>query len=125
LLVQSGIYDAFVTQFLEKVKSITKRMGNRAWTQFNYPQSDGLTRRTAMNPKSMMGSVISAHHLQRIHNIVEKRGSGTILMGGEPLKDRSSLYGFDFSRGSFYPPTVISDVSLEDSLWKCSDRSLC
>ncbi|KAI0249943.1 aldehyde dehydrogenase [Lactifluus subvellereus] len=100
LLVQSGIYDAFVTQFLEKVKSITKRMGD------------------PMNPKSMMGSVISAHHLQRIHNIVEKRRSGAILMGGEPLKDRSSLDGFDFSRGSFYPPTVIANVSLEDSLWK-------
>lgn len=71
-----------------------------------------------MNPKSMMGSVISAHHLRRIHDIVEKRGSGTILVGGEPLKDRSSLDGFDFSRGSFYPPTVIANVSLEDALWK-------
>jgi len=29
-LVQSGIYDVFVTQFLEKVKSITRRMGDRA-----------------------------------------------------------------------------------------------
>ena len=71
-----------------------------------------------MNHKSMMGSVISTHHLQRIHNIVEKRGSGTVLVGGEPLKDCSSLDGFDFSRGSFYSPTVIADVSLDDALWK-------
>ncbi len=62
--------------------------------------------------------MISAHHLQRIHSMVETRSSGTILTGGEPLKDRSSLDGFNFSRGSFYPPTVIVDVSLKDALWK-------
>ena len=71
-----------------------------------------------MNPQSLMGAIISPHHLQRIHGMVEARSSGTILTGGEPLKDRSSLDGFNFSRGSFYPPTVIADVSLEDNLWK-------
>ena len=30
LLVQSGVYDAFVSQFLDKVRSITSRMGDRA-----------------------------------------------------------------------------------------------
>jgi acyl-CoA reductase-like NAD-dependent aldehyde dehydrogenase len=30
LLVQSSIYEVFVSQFLEKVRSITKRMGDRA-----------------------------------------------------------------------------------------------
>ncbi|KAF8467109.1 aldehyde dehydrogenase [Russula ochroleuca] len=100
LLVQSGVYDTFVSQFLEKAKSITRRMGD------------------PMNPKSTMGSVISSRHLQRIHSMIEQRSSGTILIGGEPLKDRSSLDGFDFSRGSFYPPTVIADVSLDDTLWK-------
>jgi hypothetical protein len=65
-----------------------------------------------------MGSVISARHLQRIHSLVEQRNSGTILVGGEPLKDRSPLDGFNFSRGSFYPPTIIADVSLDDALWK-------
>jgi len=30
LLVQSGVYDAFVSQFLEKVRSIKDRMGDRA-----------------------------------------------------------------------------------------------
>ena len=65
-----------------------------------------------------MGSVISARHLHRIHSLVEQRSSGSILMGGEPLEDRSPLDGFNFSRGSFYPPTIIADVSLDDSLWK-------
>lgn len=71
-----------------------------------------------MNPKVTMGSVISARHLQRIHNLVEQRSSGSILVGGEPLNDRSPLDGFNFSRGSFYPPTVITDVSMGDALWK-------
>ena len=71
-----------------------------------------------MNSKITMGSVISARHLQRIHNLVEQRTSGSILVGGEPLKDRSPFDGFNFSRGSFYPPTVIADVSMDDVLWK-------
>jgi hypothetical protein len=29
LLVQSGVYDAFVSQFLDKARSITRRMGDR------------------------------------------------------------------------------------------------
>ena|SRR6266851_5733293 len=71
-----------------------------------------------MNPKSAMGSVISAHHLERIHSMVAQRNSGTILIGGEPLKGCSSLDDFNFAQGSFYPPTVIADVSLDDALWK-------
>jgi len=30
LLVQSGVYDAFISQLLDKTKSITRRMGDRA-----------------------------------------------------------------------------------------------
>ena len=65
-----------------------------------------------------MRSVTSACHLQRIHSLVQQRISGSILMGGEPLKDRSPFDGFNFSRGSFYPPTVITGVSSDDALWK-------
>ena len=32
LLVQSGVYDAFVSQFLDKARSITRRMGDRAYS---------------------------------------------------------------------------------------------
>lgn len=31
---------------------------------------------------------------------------------------KSSLDGFDFSKGSFLPPTVITDVHTEDELWQ-------
>ena len=50
--------------------------------------------------------------------MVVQRSSGKILIGGEPLKERSSLDGFNFARGSFYPPTVVTDASLDDALWK-------
>lgn len=50
--------------------------------------------------------------------MVVQRSSGKILIGGEPLKERSSLDGFNFARGSFYPPTVITNASLDDALWK-------
>jgi len=30
----------------------------------------------------------------------------------------SDLDGFDFSRGSFYPPTVIADVDVDDEIWQ-------
>ena len=31
---------------------------------------------------------------------------------------KSSLDGFDFSKGSFLPPTVIANVHTEDELWQ-------
>lgn len=34
------------------------------------------------------------------------------------MTGRSSLDGYDLSQGSFYPPTVIADISTEDSLWQ-------
>ncbi|TFY77059.1 hypothetical protein EWM64_g6955 [Hericium alpestre] len=100
LIIQESVYDAFMELFLEKVVSITRRMGN------------------PMNPQSTMGSIISPHHLRRIDETVRRRSSGTILAGGEPMRGTSTLDGFDFSQGSFYPPTVIADVEIEDGVWK-------
>lgn len=65
-----------------------------------------------------MGSIISARHLERIEGMINRRGSTTtILAGGARLVGKSSLDGFDFSKGSFLPPTVISGVEIEDELW--------
>lgn len=30
----------------------------------------------------------------------------------------SELDGFDFSKGSFFPPTVVQDIDTDDELWK-------
>jgi acyl-CoA reductase-like NAD-dependent aldehyde dehydrogenase len=66
-----------------------------------------------------MGTVISAHHLQRVDAMVKRAAkTATILTGGEPLGGTSELDGFDFSRGSFYPPTVITDAETSDEIWQ-------
>ena len=65
-----------------------------------------------------MGTVISLRHLRRIQDMIRRLTSGTILAGGEQMLGTSSLDGFDFSRGSFFPPTVIEGLDTEDELWK-------
>ena len=72
-----------------------------------------------MNPKSTMGTIISSRHLCRIENIVQAHArDGTILAGGKRMLGKSELDGFDFSRGSFFAPTVIGDISTESELWR-------
>ena len=65
-----------------------------------------------------MGSVISSKHLERIEQMVQSRKSGEIVAGGERMTGKSALDDFDFSRGSFYPPTVITDVETQDEIWQ-------
>lgn len=64
-----------------------------------------------------MGTVISEKSLQRISDMIS-RTSGTILIGGERLTGPSPLDGFDLSKGSFFAPTIISDIDTNDELWK-------
>lgn len=100
LIVQTQIYDAFLERFLAKVQSIRRRMGD------------------PLNPKSSMGSVISAKHLERIEGMVGRTRGEVIAGGGGRMIGKSELDGFDFSKGSFYPPTVITDIEVEDELWQ-------
>ena len=64
-----------------------------------------------------MGTVISHRQLERIEALVQ-RGVGTVLTGGKRLTGTSTLDGYDFSRGAFFPPTVITGVPTEDDLWR-------
>ncbi|KIK67819.1 hypothetical protein GYMLUDRAFT_68842 [Collybiopsis luxurians FD-317 M1] len=99
IIVQSQVYDTFMSKFLKKVQSIRARMGD------------------PLNPKSTMGSVISPRQLERIEVMVKRTG-GKIVAGGERMVGKSELDGFDFSHGSFFPPTVIVDIAVEDELWQ-------
>ncbi|KAJ4492017.1 aldehyde dehydrogenase domain-containing protein [Lentinula edodes] len=99
LIVASQIYDAFLSKFLTKARSIRGRMGS------------------PLNPSSTMGSIISMRQLQRIEGMVG-RTQGRIIEGGERMTGISDLDGFDFGGGSFFPPTVITDISVEDELWR-------
>ena len=72
-----------------------------------------------MNPASVMGTIISESHLQRIEKMVgERPATSKILAGGKRLTGLSTLDGFDFSHGLFYPPTVIEGVETHDELWR-------
>ncbi|TFK71764.1 aldehyde dehydrogenase [Pluteus cervinus] len=99
IIVQAEIYDKFLTQFMKKVQHIRDGMGNPS------------------NPACTMGTVISPKHLQRIQDMVN-RSHGKILTGGQRMSGKSELDGFDFSNGSFYPPTVITDVDLKEEIWE-------
>ena len=68
----------------------------------------------------MMGTVISPRHLERIEKLVQRnnRAAGRIVAGGKRMTGRSALDQFDFSQGSFFPPTVIENVSTGDDLWR-------
>lgn len=65
-----------------------------------------------------MGTVINHRQLKRIEQLVQRPGIGKIIAGGRRLTGHSPLDGFDFSKGSFFPPTVITDISTEDDLWR-------
>lgn len=64
-----------------------------------------------------MGTVISLNHLQRIEAMM-KRTKGTLVAGGHRMIGKSDLDGFDFFPGSFFPPTVVTEISSNDELWK-------
>lgn len=98
IIVHEAIYADFMTLFLQKVENIRKGMGN------------------PLNPLSTMGTVISETHLERIHAAVSST-SGKIVAGGQRMSGASPVDGFDLSKGAFYPPTVVTDIPLEDGLW--------
>ena len=67
-----------------------------------------------------MGSVISPRQLVHIENVVKRatKGSAKIVIGGKRMTGTSELDGFDFSKGSFFAPTIVSDVSTNDEIWR-------
>ncbi|KAH8105036.1 aldehyde dehydrogenase [Phellopilus nigrolimitatus] len=99
IIVQENIYEKFISAFLEKTKSITRRIGD------------------PLNHLSSMGTVISMRHLQRITGMVE-RSSGSVILGGAALSGPSPLDNFDLSKGSFFAPTIVTDIDTQDELWQ-------
>lgn len=119
LIVHEDIWDTFMPLFLEKTASIRRRMGDRTFCSANPEMVDNPG--AASNPKSTMGTVISERHLTRIQAMLDKSlesGKGDVLTGGKRLTGKSELDGFDFNGGSFYPPTVITEVDTSNVLWQ-------
>jgi acyl-CoA reductase-like NAD-dependent aldehyde dehydrogenase len=82
VLVESSIYDEFVSRFSEAAGKL--KVGD------------------PLDAETQVGSLISTDHRDRVHGYVEKgREEGAeVVMGGEPGD----------GKGAFYPPTVLAKV---------------
>jgi acyl-CoA reductase-like NAD-dependent aldehyde dehydrogenase len=85
LFVQESAYDRFVESFVAKAKLL--KVGD------------------PLDPATHMGSLISAKHLDHVHNYVEigKSEGAEVLTGG-------SKPGNGLDKGNFYLPTVLAGV---------------
>ncbi|KAJ5633433.1 hypothetical protein N7490_009772 [Penicillium lividum] len=92
IIVANSIMDQVVQKLKVKVESITKRMG------------------APSNPASMMGPLISERQLQNVERLVEESlaESATVIMGAKRMLGWSLLDDFDFSKGYFYEPTILT-----------------
>ncbi|KAF3021877.1 hypothetical protein E8E14_001520 [Neopestalotiopsis sp. 37M] len=107
IIVDKKILAPLLEKLTAKTLSITRRMG------------------APTNPESMMGPVISAKQLGNIETLVKEAigsGNAEALTGGSRLGGLSQLDGTDFSKGYYYPPTVLVSTSessiLKTRIWK-------
>jgi acyl-CoA reductase-like NAD-dependent aldehyde dehydrogenase len=103
------VHNILLPPVLEKLKvkaeSIERRMGDPKATS------------------TSMGPLISQRQLNNVITLVdEAKGKGVaVISGGERLNSKAAS-GFDFSKGYFYPPTVLADSEkakiLDTRIWK-------
>ncbi|KAH7105477.1 aldehyde dehydrogenase [Auriculariales sp. MPI-PUGE-AT-0066] len=99
IIVHESIFEGFLSSFMNKVASITRRIGH------------------PMNPQSAMGPVISWRQLERLEHMLAST-NGHIICGGQRMTGKSVLDGHDLSSGSYLAPTVVRDVQTDDILWQ-------
>jgi acyl-CoA reductase-like NAD-dependent aldehyde dehydrogenase len=82
VLVESSLYDDFVSQFADAAGKL--RVGD------------------PLEPETQVGSLISPEHRDRVHGYVEagREEGAEVVAGGEPAD----------GKGAFYPPTVLAKV---------------
>lgn len=89
ILIQDGVYDEFVAEFLEAAKA--------------YQPGD------PMDAASGMGALVSNRHADGVEKAIEQGArDGTVLMGGERMTIGDSR--------AFIPPTAIADVPADHLL---------
>ncbi|KAH7116262.1 betaine aldehyde dehydrogenase [Dendryphion nanum] len=106
IIVQNKILDQVLDSLHKKAVSIERRMGS------------------PKNIESMMGPLISAKQLVNVRTLVDDAVEAGIkvVTGGRRLTNTSSLDGTDFSKGYFYPPTILADSNatkiVDTRIWK-------
>lgn len=103
IIVHNSVLEDVQIKLQEKCKSIQNRIGSPS------------------NPASAMGPVISAKQLQHIESLVQDAvtSGAKLVHGGKIMTGQSELDGTDFSKGYFYPPTVLvlDAASMNARIW--------
>lgn len=110
IIVENSVMEEVLGKLAAKAEFIRKGMGMPS------------------NPASTMGPLISGRQLGNVEALVDEAvGSGhaRAVCGGSRMSGTSALDGTDFSRGYFYPPTILTSTStdggssiLKTRIWK-------
>lgn len=106
IIVQNSILTNVIEKLKVKAQSIEKRMGS------------------PNNAESMMGPLISAKQLGNVITLVDDAAQAgvTVVTGGKRMDNTSKLDNTDFSKGYFFPPTILADSSTkkitDTRIWK-------
>lgn len=106
IIVHKNILNKVLGSLRKKAESIERRMGSPS------------------NPESMMGPLISAKQLENVRALVDNAlESGVwVYSGGKRMSGTSELDGTDFSKGYYYPPTILADSPddkiVDTRIWK-------
>ena len=99
IVVHESIYNEVLRKLEMKATSIERRMGS------------------PKNPECMMGPLISERQLNNVQELVDEayiNYERVALEGGNRLKGISELDGTDFSKGYYFPPTIICSTRATD-----------
>jgi acyl-CoA reductase-like NAD-dependent aldehyde dehydrogenase len=106
IIVHNSILGAVVENLKAKAQSIEKRMGS------------------PKNVDSMMGPLISAKQMANVQTLVNEaiEAGVAVITGGNRMNGTSILDGTEFSKGYFFPPTILSDSPtkriVDTRIWK-------
>ncbi|EEU34616.1 uncharacterized protein NECHADRAFT_82311 [Fusarium vanettenii 77-13-4] len=95
ILIDKSISSAFLPKLIRKAEMICDNIG------------------LPTNPASSMGPLISERQMSNLQSLIDDAvaaGDAKVLIGGARLKGSSKLDGADFSRGFFFPPTILSST---------------
>ncbi|CCC07831.1 unnamed protein product [Sordaria macrospora k-hell] len=99
IIVHESIYDEVLRKLEIRAVSIERRMGS------------------PKNPECMMGPLISERQLKNVQELVDDayiEYERIIQEGGNRLTGKSELDGTDFSKGYYFPPTIIASTKATD-----------
>lgn len=106
IIVQNTMLGDVLDKLTQKAQSIERRMGS------------------PKNVNSMMGPLISAKQLVNVRVLVDDAIAAGVdcVTGGKRMDGTSSLDGTDFSKGYFFPPTILTDSVnkkiVETRIWR-------